>query len=175
MNQGRVLEIGTGTGIILAYLLKSNENLTGIGVDINPLAAYNTYITLQLNNLNHRAEALNCESVTCVRKGVLFDIVLYNPPYLIGEPNTKNYNDIAELGGIEGINNLIEVLEKLLQNRNISYKTKIYVIIAEPPPLEETSRRLRELGFNIKILKTKHFFYEKIHGVKLELNTVLKV
>ncbi len=173
--QGKVLEIGTGTGIVLAYLLKNNASLNGVGVDINPIATYNTYITLQLNSLSHRAEILNCESVTCIRREVLFNIVLYNPPYLIGEPDIKNYNDIAELGGIEGINNLIEVLEELLQNRNINRETKIYVIIAEPPPLEETSRRLRELGFNIKTLKTKHFFYEKIHGVMLELNTVPKV
>lgn len=169
-DQGRVLEIGTGTGIVLAYLLKNNENLTGVGVDVNPLAAYNTYITLHINNIDHRAEVLNCESVTCIKEGIMFDIVLYNPPYLIGEPNTRNYNDIAELGGSEGIDNLIEVLEKMLQNRNVNHKTEIYVIVPEPPPLERTSRRLRKLGFNVEILKSKQFFYENIHGIKLELN-----
>ena len=164
---GKVLEIGTGTGIVLAYVLRNYE-LYGIGVDINPIAAENTYMTLELNNLSNKAEILNCDSITCIREGIIFDIILYNPPYLIGEPYINDYNDIAELGGRKGIDNLLNVLESLLQNRNINSKTRIYIIIPEPPPLNETLRALKEIGFNTKILKTKHFFYEKIHGAKLE-------
>ncbi len=171
VGSSRILEIGTGTGIVLAYIL-SNTYSYGVGIDINPIATYNTYITLKLNNLNDRAEVLNCDTVSCIRKGTVFDIILYNPPYLIGEPQPNNYYDLAELGGSEGINNLESTLRKLLLNKNVGLETTIYVIIAEPPPIENTIRRLQELGFNAKILKTKHFFYEKIHGVKLEVKNI---
>lgn len=104
----RVLDLGTGTGCLLAAALAEFENAAGIGVDYLPDA-----VSLAQANM----EALGLGGRAVIRQGAwtdglegVFDLVLANPPYIPeGERETlavdiRDYEDPHALfAGADGL------------------------------------------------------------------------
>ncbi|MBH88170.1 MAG: protein-(glutamine-N5) methyltransferase, release factor-specific [Pelagibacterales bacterium] len=104
-----ILDIGVGSGIILASLLQELPNALGIGTDISIDALKVAYTNLTKLNIIHRAQLLNSNWVEGLKNNT-FDIVTCNPPYIANE-HIKNLNHsikkyeplIALQGGIDGL------------------------------------------------------------------------
>lgn len=75
--QGRVLDFGTGAGVIAAYLGKSTENIALELTDVSALALSSAKQTLELNGLTGEVFATN--SLSNVSK--TYDVVVSNPPF----------------------------------------------------------------------------------------------
>jgi release factor glutamine methyltransferase len=78
-----VLDMGTGAGI--GAIVAGARAARVIGVDVNPMAVRCARINVLLNGLENRVEIRQGDLFEPVR-GESFDVVLFNPPYLPGEP-----------------------------------------------------------------------------------------
>ena len=76
----RVLDVGTGSGVILLSLLDAGVGKAGVGVDISPEALRVAQINCQRLKLTSKASLLKSDRLTKV-EGV-FDLIVSNPPYI---------------------------------------------------------------------------------------------
>ncbi|MCS0497342.1 peptide chain release factor N(5)-glutamine methyltransferase [Ancylobacter sp. MQZ15Z-1] len=85
----RLLDLGTGSGAILAALLAEYPNATGVGVDLSEGAARQARENLARLGFAPRAAVLVGRWAGAL--GARFDLVVSNPPYIAG----------AEIGGLD--------------------------------------------------------------------------
>jgi release factor glutamine methyltransferase len=76
----RVLDLGTGTGALLAAVLSERPNAYGIGVDLSEGAARQARANLAALGLSERSAVAVGDWAAAVKGG--FDLVLSNPPYI---------------------------------------------------------------------------------------------
>lgn len=76
----RILDLGTGTGAILAALLTERPAATGIAVDFSESAARTARLNFEANGLSGRVAVLVADWGAAVAGG--FDLVVSNPPYI---------------------------------------------------------------------------------------------
>lgn len=76
----RVLDLGTGTGALLAAFLSERPNALGIGVDLSDGAARQAHANLAALGLANRSAIIVGNWAEAIKGG--FDLVLSNPPYI---------------------------------------------------------------------------------------------
>lgn len=76
----RILDVGTGTGVILLSLLNAGVGKNGVGVDISDEALRVANINTQRLRLKHKATMLKSDRLTQVEG--TFDLIVSNPPYI---------------------------------------------------------------------------------------------
>jgi len=80
------LEIGSGSGIVitaLAVALKKHHNSHFVAIDINPEACRVTRRTSLVNSVD--VDILQMNLLDCIQIRYTFDIILFNPPYVVTE------------------------------------------------------------------------------------------
>ncbi|MBH61911.1 MAG: protein-(glutamine-N5) methyltransferase, release factor-specific [Alphaproteobacteria bacterium] len=105
----RILDLGTGSGCLLAALLCELPMSTGLGVDIVPDALIVARSNLIRNGLAQRAQFL-CGDWAQALCGETFDVVLVNPPYIRASdagtlaPEVIDHDPhVALFGGSDGL------------------------------------------------------------------------
>jgi release factor glutamine methyltransferase len=76
----RVLDVGTGSGVILLSLLSHDVGKTGVGVDISPEALDVAKINTQRLKLEKKTTLLKSDRLSAVEG--MFDLIVSNPPYI---------------------------------------------------------------------------------------------
>ena len=124
----RLLDLGTGSGCLLAALLKELPRSTGIGVDIIADALIVARRNLIRNGLGRRAQFL-CSNWTQALRDKSFDIVLANPPYIPWRnsrglaPEVIDHDpQIALFAGSDGLaayRTLLPDLHRVVQSKGI--------------------------------------------------------
>ena len=111
-----ILDIGTGSGIILASLLKELPNSSGIGTDISIDALKVAKINLTNLNIFKRSKLVNTNWSQGIRTNI-FDIVTCNPPYIDNKYiknlplEVKKYEPLVALkGGKNGLDTFKNLL-----------------------------------------------------------------
>ncbi len=79
-----VLDLGTGSGVCALVAARTARRV--IAVDINPAAVRCAKINLSINRLEHRIEVRQGDLFSPVA-GQRFDLVLFNPPFIVGTPS----------------------------------------------------------------------------------------
>ncbi|MCD6300998.1 MAG: methyltransferase [Staphylothermus sp.] len=151
------LDLGSGTGIVGIFLLKSNICERVFFVDINEYALENTAYNIAYNNLWSRGIVIGNDSGECFKEHI-FDLVVSNPPYLPGVP--KDLYDKALLSGPKGfetITNFIDSVSKIIKRGGLFFL--VYSSLSNPSVIEEY---LSMKGFSIINKSSKHFFFEDI-------------
>ncbi len=77
-----VLDMGTGSGVVAVFAAQWAARV--VAVDVNPAAVRCARINVLLNEVDDRVEVREGNLFAPVR-AALFDVVLFNPPYLPGE------------------------------------------------------------------------------------------
>ncbi|XP_012524668.2 methyltransferase N6AMT1 [Monomorium pharaonis] len=79
------LEIGSGSGIIITALAMAlkRHNSHFIAIDINPNACRATRKTSLINSVD--VDVLQMNLLDCLQVKCTFDIILFNPPYVVTE------------------------------------------------------------------------------------------
>ncbi|NJE00522.1 HemK2/MTQ2 family protein methyltransferase [Thermococcus sp. JdF3] len=149
----RALDVGTGTGLIA--LLMARKARFVLGVDINPLAVELAGENARINgikNVEFRVSDL------FERVDGKFDVITFNAPYLPGEPEEPI--DLALVGGEGGR----EVLDRFIREvpGHLKPGGTVQIVQSSITGVEETLRRLEEVGLMGKIAARVHVFFEDI-------------
>jgi release factor glutamine methyltransferase len=94
----RVLDMGTGSGVCAVHAARRARRV--VAVDINPAAVRCAAINAALNDVEQRVEVRHGDLFAPVA-GERFDLILFNPPFLRGEPRDDRdrawrSSDVAE-------------------------------------------------------------------------------
>ncbi len=148
----RILDIGTGSGVLLLAALTLFNPPIAVGTDISPYA-----VKTASRNLQGRALVVRCNVDSCLRRG-LFDLVMSNPPYL----------PVDDRGGrCEGYEALQwgspQVLEEVCKSLSASRMAALIVYSTLTPI--DFKKCLRHYGFEPIIEVSEAFFMERIIGV----------
>lgn len=124
----RVLDIGTGTGIIpiLMFARYENKSYTGIDIQANMIEMADRSIRLNQIEDNIQMEHLDVKDIRKKYKAGSFDIVTSNPPYMKGQAGLVNENESKTIARHEVTCSLEDIIE------NAAYvlgdKGKLYMI-----------------------------------------------
>lgn len=160
-KKSRVLDIGTGTGII-PLLISDNENIDLISaIEIQDDVADMARRSVFLNGLDDRIEVIN-EDVRYFKRGNFYDFVVTNPPYMKLEGGRINTDPMKAVSRHEiklTLEELIESSKRLLKpggSFNIIYRTNRFL---------ELVHLLETFKFGVKRVR----FVHSKPGVKSEL------
>ena len=126
-----ILDMGTGSGVILASLLQELPNSSGIGTDISIDALKVAKINLTHLNVFSRSQLVNTNWSQGIRTN-MFDIVTCNPPYIDNKyikhlpKEIKEYEPLIALkGGKNGVDSFKSLLPLV---RNIMKTNALLVL-----------------------------------------------
>ena len=155
VNPGdRVLEIGTGSGLIAAELAR----VTGVvATDINP----------------HAVRCAQKKGVTVVQNDLFcgirssFDVIVFNPPYLPTQPEDR-IDDWLEHALDGGLNGRV-VIERFSEqvSRVLAPNGRILLLISSLTGLPEVRDLFFRLGFISEIISRKKIEDETLYVLKI--------
>ena len=102
-----VLEVGCGSGYLSKTILSRLKSCVRYSLDLNP----NACISTQSDSSPETLEIINCNMFKSIRVGLLFDVIIFNPPYVVSCDSIpsnidagKSYDSIdsAWAGGTNG-------------------------------------------------------------------------
>ncbi|BCU70610.1 HemK2/MTQ2 family protein methyltransferase [Stygiolobus caldivivus] len=125
----KVLDMGSGSGLLGLYaIMLGASNVTF--VDINPFASESTLCTLNLNKVEpYRFEVINCDLLSCLRPNIVYDVAIFNPPYLPFE-EYDSWIKYSWSGGKDGVT----VIEKFLK---VIKAKRIYTVLSSLSDLDK--------------------------------------
>lgn len=163
-RMSRVMEIGTGTGIIAILAAKKASRV--IATDINPHAidcAVKNIVTNKTYNVELRKGDL-FEPV----KGEKFDLILFNTPYLPSSTDEEIDEELnaAWNGGSDGR----EVINRFLEDFNdyLNPGGKVQLVQSSLSDNGKTLKKLEELGLKASITASERGFFEEIVVITAE-------
>ncbi len=149
----KVLDVGTGCGIIPLLLLTREARLQVTAVEIQPSLYEAAVHNISQNGLSDRVEVLLGDFA---QKDLLcrqFDMIVSNPPYRKINSGRINPDRIKALARHE----LALTLSSLLENASGLLKPEGGIVLAYPPVrLEEIRHELMRLGFRLGRLRFVH-------------------
>lgn len=156
----KALEIGCGCGLISLVL---GLNCTEVfAIDVSKQACENTLENLKSNKVNGMIHVVNSDLTTAFRKGVMFDLIASNPPYLPVEPSVGE--DVSWAAG-EDNSFSKRLLEETLTH--LSEKGVMLLVQSSLSDLSSLKRLVEGKGFAIEEVSIKEFFFEKIIVFKI--------
>lgn len=170
----KLLDIGTGNGI-LPILLSDNEFLSElVGIDIQKENIDRANKALQLNKIE-RNILFECMDIREYKKSNYFDVIISNPPYMDDNGKKINENEHKVISRHEiklSLNELISNAKRLLKPIGLLY------FIHRTHRLVEIIKALDKNNFSIKKIifiysaqnnKSTMMFVEAVKGKKIKL------
>jgi len=155
-----IVEVGCGSGVVITSLSSLLKNKCACyAIDINPSACLATAKTASLNDAS--VECLNMNLLSNFKTS-LFDIILFNPPYVVTESSELGPGlQSAWAGGINGR----EVIDKFLLNlRNMLTERGVcYMIAIKENKPDEIREIMSNLGFKTRIIKERKILGEYLY------------
>ena len=147
----RAVEIGSGTGAVSLLLARENWVLS---VDLKPEAARCTWLNAKANGLDGQVDVLCCDSLSAVREGRLFDLVVFNPPYV--PTDSVEAEDASWSGGRGGV----EVASKFLRDSVARLKRggEVVCVLSSLMDLGNLAEVVEEARLSFETLAEERFF-----------------
>ncbi|PKM92308.1 MAG: hypothetical protein CVU81_01180 [Euryarchaeota archaeon HGW-Euryarchaeota-1] len=155
----KILELGTGSGIIAIFAAKQDANV--VATDISRIALKCAADNAKQNNVE--IEFVNSNLFENVRGK--FDKIIFNAPYLPGE--RKTLFDKAESGGPTGNELLLKAVKE--SQRFLKKDGALYVVCSSLSGRFLEKLKLKK-KYNYKIIDEKAFFFERIFLVQISTN-----
>ena len=151
----KVVEIGSGTGIISLHCAKAGAEVTA--VDISEDAVDCTRLNSARNSLD--LKVLRSDLLENVNGK--FDLIIFNPPYL---PNAEQ-QDLRWSGGPSGL----DVIRRFLEcaGEHLEKDGRIVLALSSLASYPEFEKFFSEFGFEARIVCGKRLFFETICVVEL--------
>lgn len=164
----RVLDMGTGTGVIPILLEAKTKALHFTALEIQPESADMARRSVQINGLEEKITIVEGD---IKEAGILFgansfDVVTTNPPYMIGEHGLQNPDEAKAIARHEILCTLDDVVReasKVLKSLGRFY------MVHRPFRLAEIIRTLSMYGLELKRMRFVHpYIYKEPNMVLLE-------
>ncbi len=154
--QGRVLDMGTGSGI-QAVTAAKKKNVTQVtAVDLNPAALESAKKRAEDEGVSEKVDFLHSNLYENVPW--CFDWILFNTPYL---PSEGEADEISWAGGPMGS----EIIKRFLKDSS-RFLTKGGSILMLYSSLSNINKE-DLIGFECILLEEKSLFFEKLYCVRL--------
>jgi len=165
----KILDMGTGTGIIAIFLQKildSYNHLAEIyASDISDKAIKCAQLNVKLNKLNNKIKFIISDLFSSFPPYLekSFNIIVFNPPYLPSISQEIKNHDLIWNGGDNGIELFIEFIIQMKKFIESNQKYYIYYISSSLSSLESLNQVLIENRLENQILSKKHISFETIY------------
>lgn len=145
----RVLDLGTGTGIIPILLAAKTEGKHFTGLEIQPESADMAIRSVAYNHLEERISIVtgDIKDASTQFGASSFDVVTTNPPYMIGEHGLKNGNDAKTIARHEVLCSLDDIL---MQSARILKQSGRFYMVHRPFRLAEILSKMVACGIEPK-------------------------
>ena len=147
-----VLDMGTGSGICALFAARIARRV--VAVDINPAAISCARVNALLNGLDARVDAREGDLFEPVA-GERFDVVLFNPPFLLGVP--KDDRDAAWRS-----NDIAERFAAGLPTHLKSGGVALLLLSTFGPACARFESEFRKRGFRLDLVARKRFINETV-------------
>jgi release factor glutamine methyltransferase len=159
-----VLDLGTGCGIL--GILAAQKAKRVLSVDINPYAINCAKQNAALNHVQTNMNFLRSDLLTAIDTDVLFDLIMFNAPYLPSEQHEiKTWIGRAWAGGPTGR----DVIERFIPQATTHLKSsgKIFLLQSSLTGLELTIQKFHDCGMSATVkAESKLPFFETIHLIE---------
>jgi len=156
----RVLDVGTGTGILA--LLASKRASRVVGVDVNPMAVELAAENARLNGIPN---AVFLEGDLFGPVEGRFDLIVFNPPYL--PVQEEGLLERSWSGGERGM----EVLERFLSgvDGHLEKGGRVLTLVSSLNDLDYVKGVFREHGLSFAVLSERKIPFEMLYAVQSRL------
>lgn len=156
----KVLDIGTGTGIIPILLEARYDGNNYVGLEIQEEVANMAKRSVKLNNLENKIEIVigDVNNALEMFGNGTFDVVTTNPPYMTTGHGVINPSDTKALSRHEISATLEDIIcksSKVLKNKGRFY------MVHRPARLVEIMNVMRRYNLEIKRIRMVHPFKDK--------------
>ena len=158
-RKDRVLEIGTGTGYIAIKIARKVRRV--VASDLNPYAVKCAKKNAEINKVKHKIDFLLGDLFKPIRPGEIFDLIIFNAPYLPVEPGEeKIWIGRAWAGGKTGreiIDRFISDAPKFLRRNG-----RIMLVQSSLSDIDKSLDAFNRLGLDAKIVAEIKVPFERI-------------
>ncbi len=156
----RVLDIGTGTGIIPILMEARYGGDNYVGIEIQEDVADMASRSVKYNNLENKITIDNADVKDALELygSGHFDVITTNPPYMTVDKGIVNPNDTKALSRHElsvTLEDIVSISSKLLKNKGRFY------MIHRPARLVEIMNVMRKYNLEIKRIRMVHPYIDK--------------
>ena len=158
-TNSKILDLGTGTGI-LGILLCAKTKLSKIyGIDIQKDVCDMASRSIKLNNLENRFEIINknIKDLKDIFEGISFDAIVSNPPYKKDNSGIKNESKTKLISRHEitaSLEDFINISSKLLKNNGSIY------MVHRPERLSDLFFLLKKYNLEPKKLRIVQSYFD---------------
>lgn len=153
----RLLDMGTGSGIVALHAAKIGSSVTA--VDINP----NAVQCARSNALRNDLKMDVVEGDLFEKVPGLFDVIVFNPPYLPDDDGPPSWMEKAWAGGADGTDVIVRFLDQAW--RHLSPKGEIFIILSSLGGLRSVLRAAKGV-YETEMIEEKHMFFESIFAYR---------
>ena len=160
---GKILDIGTGNGIIPVLLYSKGKGKDIIGIDIQE---ENVSLAKRNMELNQLEESIKIESADIKEYpyGNTFDYIVSNPPYMRADGKKQNDLNSKAIARHE----IKLTLKELIENtKRVLKPIGSFTLVHRSYRFTEISRILEENGFSLKRVRFVYFSKERSSNLVL--------
>lgn len=156
----RVLDLGTGTGIIPILLTAKTEGESFVGLEIQEESADMARRSVEHNHLEEKVEIVtgDIKEASNIFGSASFDIITTNPPYMIGKHGIENASDTKAIARHELLCTLEDILR---ESAHILKPRGRFYMVHRPFRLAEILSKMIEFGIEPKRMRMVHSFIDK--------------
>lgn len=156
----RVLDLGTGTGILPILLEAKNDGEFYTGLELQEESADMARRSIRYNGLEHKIEIItgDIKEAASIFGAASFEVITVNPPYMIGEHGMKNENEALYIARHEVMCTLEDILRE--SAKILNWKGRFYMV-HRPFRLPEIFTKMSAYGIEPKRMRLVHPYMDK--------------
>ena len=156
----KVLDLGTGTGIIPILLEAKTQGKHFTGLEIQPESADMATRSVQYNHLEEKISIVtgDIKDASKIFGASSFDVVTTNPPYMINEHGLKNEGDAKTIARHEILCTLDDIL---MQSHRILKQGGRFYMVHRPFRLAEIFSKMVTYGIEPKRMQLVYPYINK--------------
>ena len=151
-ENSKIIDLGTGTGILPILLSTKNKNLNIVGVEIQKNIAEMATRSVELNNLEKNIKIINedIKNLNNIFNKNIFDVVITNPPYKKINTGLRNESEGKQISRHEIKCNLEDII---ICAKNMLKDKGTFYMVHRPERMVDICAILRKYKIEPKIIR----------------------